>query len=503
MNNNNYKIIRTIYENLYQRVLECSDNNTNEIFYSNIITSQKIIKLINIEELINISTNISECNRTDDRIYIITKPLENKCISIKEYIRSNSLTLKQQFALTKNIIELSSDIYNMTDIVQQKILDLDKLYIDEDGSIIVNCDLVFEQEYDISDNETLKRMGNIIHFIFSGTEIVDYNISEIIPPDILKIIVRSLTKEYMYPKNALTELIKSPIYRMIIGEGNNAECRMQNAGNADSTKSDVKKEPEINFVSNSNSDDENDTYDIYINDSKNEINEKNEKKEKRKYKKHNENIRSDLARQIIPLIIVVLVLLIGNRLMNFFRDDSKEVSGGEKDVINTDSNNGNDVNNGENESENSGQSDSTTKYFNSELINKINHTGEVAEIDSEIYVEGDKSLIIKNDSEDKIKALFATVDFTDQKFSYLLKQQIGVSAKIKSETDLSVLIVLEAYKDGNVASTFHTKVDVYNDMWSQKQVPINVTNADFLNIYVEYSGVNKVWVDSLYIDVIK
>ena len=65
----------------------------------------------------------------------------------------------------------------MTDIVQQKILDLDKLYIDDEGKVIVNCDLVFEQEYDISDNETLKRMGNIIHFIFSKVEILYFLIS--------------------------------------------------------------------------------------------------------------------------------------------------------------------------------------------------------------------------------------------------------------------------------------------------------------------------------------
>jgi hypothetical protein len=34
-------------------------------------------------------------------------------------------------------------------------------------------------------------------------------------------------------------------------------------------------------------------------------------------------------------------------------------------------------------------------------------------------------------------------------------------------------------------------------------VPINVTDADSLNIYIEYEGQNKVWIDSVFIDVMK
>ena len=58
--NNNYKIIRTIYENVFQRVLECRDNDTGAIFYSNIITSKKVINLIDINDLKNKKINIQE-----------------------------------------------------------------------------------------------------------------------------------------------------------------------------------------------------------------------------------------------------------------------------------------------------------------------------------------------------------------------------------------------------------------------------------------------------------
>lgn len=74
--------------------------------------------------------------------------------------------MKQQFDLAEKAINLASDIFNMTDVVQQKIMDLDKLYIDGNNDLIVDCNLIFEQEYDIADNETFKRLGNIIHVIF-------------------------------------------------------------------------------------------------------------------------------------------------------------------------------------------------------------------------------------------------------------------------------------------------------------------------------------------------
>jgi hypothetical protein len=118
-------------------------------------------------------------------------------------------------------------------------------------------------------------------------------------------------------------------------------------------------------------------------------------------------------------------------------------------------------------------------------------------------MEGENSLLIKNEDEKSIKALFAAIDFNDENHSYLLNQQIAVSAKAKSEEDVTISVVLEAYKDGKLTSNFHSKVDIFNDIWSQITVPINVTNADSLQIFVEYEGVNKVWIDSLLIDTIK
>ena len=511
MNNNNYKIIRTIYENVFQRVLECKDNDNGDIFYNNVITSQRVINLIDIDGLNSLSTNILKCYRTEDRMYIITKPLEAESRSLKEYVKNSNLTLKQQFALSKKIIELSSEIFNMTDVVQQKIIDLDKIHIDKNERIIIDCNLIFEQEYDIADNETLKRMGNLLHFVFSGSEIEDYNISELIPPDILKIIVRCLTREYMYPKNALSELVSSPIYKMI-----NPDSKSPKENGEKSSKviiqSHLIKENEQNDVislkeSLINSDDENDygvnkddesILNIYLNDTDDMESNSFNKRAKLFL------INNDVKKIGISLLIVILVLLLGSYLMNKFGKQTKEVSGGKANVIQLGNSGDNNTPGTENiDGTKEDAIDSTNKFFNIELLNKVNYTGLAAEVDKDIYVEGENSLVIKNDGDEKIKSLFATIDFSDPNYSYMLKQQIAVSAKTKSESDLSALIVLEAYKDEMLASTFHTTVQIYNDMWSPNVVPINVTNADSLNIYIEYSGKNKVWIDSVNIDVIK
>lgn len=111
--------------------------------------------------------------------------------------------------------------------------------------------------------------------------------------------------------------------------------------------------------------------------------------------------------------------------------------------------------------------------------------------------------MVENPGQEKVKALFAAVDFTDEDYNYLLMRQIGISGKIKSQTDTKAQLVFEAYKDEVMKSNFHALVNVYDDIWSQFTVPINVTDADVLRVYLEYEGENKVWIDSLLIDVIK
>ena len=212
----NLEIIKSIYENECQRIVECKDIKTGEIFIYNTIFNQKLIKLIDVNILNSIKSNIVKCQKTQDRLYIVTKPhnLNNQKI-LKEYIDSGNLTLKQQFSMTQQLINLFIQIYNATDLLQFKILSFDNLSVSDDDVLFVNGYFEFKDEYDLSDNYSYKSLGNIIHYLFSKEDIVDYNISDTIPPDVLKIIVKCLTKEYFHPKDILKEFENSPIYGII------------------------------------------------------------------------------------------------------------------------------------------------------------------------------------------------------------------------------------------------------------------------------------------------
>jgi hypothetical protein len=374
--------------------------------------------------------------------------------------------------------ELSTNVSmeELTDVVQQKIMDLDKLYIDGNNDLIVDCNLIFEQEYDIADNETFKRLGNIIHVIFSSTEIIDYNISDNIPPDVIKIIVRCITREYVFPKDALKELNSSPIFTMIFGEETGDEVKEE------------PKEPDIVI----HDEDSNDYLNIYLED------EEPAKREKAE-------IIKDIKRAAVSLLIVVIVLLAGTTII-------KKLNGNEASAINNDPPVSTPENPPGNSTENPEENppaeevpdfESTDKYLSGDLLEKIGYEGTVAQKDKEIYIEGNSSLMVENPGQEKVKALFAAVDFTDEDYNYLLMRQIGISGKIKSQTDTKAQLVFEAYKDEVMKSNFHALVNVYDDIWSQFTVPINVTDADVLRVYLEYEGENKVWIDSLLIDVIK
>jgi len=499
--NNNYKIIRTIFENGFQRVLECK-NDDGDMFYSNVITSQKAINLVNLEELKNFSSNIVECFNTEDRIYIYTEPVKTEYVSLRE-IASKGLTLKQQFKLSESVISLAQGIFNMTDVVQQKILDIDKLYADEDNNVIVDLNLVFEQEYDIADNETFKRLGNIIHFIFSGSEIVDYNISDAIPPDILKIIVRCLTREYIFPEDVRTEMKNSPIYSMIFstdshtGKISDEYAALKKVEAKDSAEQE-NADAENVHVQDDCSQDSSPIFDIYVNDNQPVM-------QRTKAKKF--LTKKEAVRAAVSILIVVLILFAGNKLIKKLSDgkEANANSGNNNSQNQMPPENNNGGNNGSGESPDPGSeiTDSTEVYFNESLLTKLGYTGNRAAVDSDIYLEGKSSLVVANEGDGKVKALFAAVDFIDEKFNYMLKRQIGIAVKMKSENDSEAQIVLEASKGGSLTSNFHTKVNVHDDIWEQFTVPINVTDADSLNIYLEYEGKNRIWIDDIYIDVIK
>lgn len=217
---NTLEVIETIFENDLERILRCRDNKTGETFINNIIFNQNLIKLVNIDVLNKLNSNIVSAYEDSERLYIISKDpekLDQK--SIREYVKQG-LTLKEQFCLSEQLIELFISIFSCSDLLQFKILNEDNLTVDAHCNLKVNGTFKFSNEFDISDNFTFKNFGNLVHYIFSEEEIVDYNISDKVPPDISGIIVSSLVREYAEPKEIMKDFRNTPIYKMINCDGN-------------------------------------------------------------------------------------------------------------------------------------------------------------------------------------------------------------------------------------------------------------------------------------------
>ena len=381
--NNNYEIVQTISENVFQRLMKCRGEN-GEIFYNNVITGSGLMKLIDTDKLKRLPTNIIECYRTGDRIYIMTEEMDLN--SLRDYAAEGKLTFRQQFALSRAVMELADDIYGMSDVVQQKILDFDNLKVDKDGNICINCTFEFEQDYDISENETFKRLSNIIHYIFAGIEIVDYNISDSIPPDVLKIVVRCLTKEYMHPRDALNELIKSPIYNMmnldistrITDEEKPEEKALRNSIGryTDDKEPAIKEEPSLGEPS----DDESNVLNIYIDSPVLESVKELAPAKKETFDEGVSRVSARFSDMDLRKKGFIGIVALGVALMLFFAvrgllvKDSDHVSGKPGDDNNSIATN----TTGQAIDKNVGTDDvqdTTTKYFNDNLLQVIQYNG--------------------------------------------------------------------------------------------------------------------------------
>lgn len=565
----NLEIIKSLYENECQRIVECKDIKTGEIFIYNTIFNSKLIKLIDINILNSIKSNIVKCYKTQDRLYIVTKPHDvNNQVNLKEYIDTTNITLKKQFSISEQLINLFIDIYNVTDLLQYKILNFNNLSVDEDDNLIVNGYFEFKDEYDLSDNYSYKNVGTIIHYLFSKEEIVDYNISDNIPPDILKIIVKCLTREYFHPRDILKEFQNSPIYSIINCKTDTSSNRVKpsdltvlavNKNDNDSINKDKAVVNEDSVVTNEDvlntnntdlteeacidslNEDEESNDNAFENDISSDIKNESESISDNvniidiylnsvDEEKANSNALMDdtgknklskAMKFLIPAFIIVFVTIVSIFLIKNLYNDEQADSGNvttDKDSNKDDSKDSNTdiTDNSENntdddsikddekdQSQLDGEDSEFKLYLNDELIKHIGYTGKTAVIDTENYNEGTSSLLIQNDKDENVKVLFSVIDFSNEKLSYLKNNQVTISLKFKALKDVDAKLVVEAYMDDKLSANSSGKIEIFDDIWSQKVITITVGDIDRVNLYIEYSGINKVWIDTLDIDILK
>src|SRR6056297_450359 len=221
-NYENYEVEKIMYESNFQRILLCKNEN-NELFYNNIILRERLINLIDKDYYPSNSDNIIAVEETEDRLYIYSKYIELK--KLTELINSKDLTYRERVILTENLILKFKELEKYSDIQTQSMIKEDNLLIDENFNIIFRNLLILYQDYDIEESILMKTTSNYIHYIFAGSFIKEFNISEEIPPDIKKIIIRASSKEYFNIEELLDSFKKSPTYSLIITLNNTEDIK--------------------------------------------------------------------------------------------------------------------------------------------------------------------------------------------------------------------------------------------------------------------------------------
>jgi len=214
----------------------------------------------------------------------------------------------------------------------------------------------------------------------------------------------------------------------------------------------------------------------------------------------------------IPVIMGVFILAVGFFVIKSLFGKSEPVSG---DNVGNEDNIGNVDNNKPDDSSKTDDNSSNTDnpnvnpdndfklYFNDELIKKIGYTGKLASVSTEVFSTGNSSLLVENDSAETAKILFAVIDFTNEKLSYMLNDTVAISAKFKAFKDLDAKLVVEVYKDNKIVTNASAKVSIPDDIWIQKDISVGTEKIDRVNLYLEFAGENKIWIDNISVDVIK
>ncbi|MDW7668699.1 MAG: hypothetical protein SCJ93_07725 [Bacillota bacterium] len=446
-NYENYDVEKIIYESNFQRILLCK-NEDDELFYNNIILRERLIELIDKDFYPNNSDNLIAIEETEDRLYIYSKYSELE--KITEFINNNELTYRERVEITENLLKKFVELEKYSDIQVQSMIIEDNLLIDNNNNIIFKNLLIFDQDYDIEESILMKITSNYIHYIFAGEFIKEFNISEQVPPDIKKIIIRASSKEYGSIGELIDSFKKSPTYTLILP--------LMESKNTMTTREDEE-----------------------------EILEETKNKENKK-------------RFIIPIIIAVILIPI--IIMIFFNNNNEqqEVNSEQENPENQTPNE--QIIPEENQAENNDTMPETIlSFYNEETIK--DNSEDYAKIDFSKFYDGYYSLKIEDEEKENKKYLFAIIDLNDEEYSYLKNREVGISTRFTSDKAIEGNWIIEVRKNGEISNITNEKTSINDNSWIIKQRSLTLGDNDEIKLFFQYDVRANVWIDSIEIDVLK
>ena len=446
-NYENYDVEKIIFESNFQRILLCK-NEDNQLFYNNIVLRERLIELIDKEFYPNNSDNLIAIEETEDRLYIYSKYTELK--KLTEFINNNDLTYRERVEITENLLFKFEELERYSDIQVESMMTEDNLLIDERNNVVFKNLLIFDQDYDIEGSILIKNTSNYIHYIFAGEFIKEFNISEDVPPDIKKIIVRASSNEYGSIGELRNSFKKSPTYNLIIP---------------------------LNFSNNMK---------VEADDNE-EISDEIENQDKKK-------------KYLIPIIIaVILIPLIIMILLNN-NDETQGVNSQQENPENQTPNE--QITPEENQDEdNSSMPETILSFYNEETIKE--NSEDYAKIDFSTFYDGYYSLKIENTEKENKKYLFAIIDLNDEEYSYLKNREVGISTRYTSDKAIEGNWIIEVRKNGEISNITNEKTSLNPNTWIIKQRSLTLGDNDEIKLFFQYDENSTVWIDSIEIDVLK
>ena len=445
-NYENYEVEKIMYESNFQRILLCKNEN-NELFYNNIILRERLINLIDKDYYPSNSDNIIAVEETEDRLYIYSKYIELK--KLTELINSKDLTYRERVILTENLILKFKELEKYSDIQTQSMIKEDNLLIDENFNIIFRNLLIFDQDYDIEESILMKTTSNYIHYIFAGSFIKEFNISEEIPPDIKKIIIRASSKEYFNIEELLDSFKKSPTYSLIITLNNTEDIKDKDE--------EEDKEPE-------------------------------KKDDKKKF----------LIAIIIAIILIPFIIMALNNNGNKKEEIQSEQENSDNKIQNEQ------IIGEDEESEQTNEEvlpETILDFYNEEDIKES--SDEYAIIDFSKFYDGYYSLKIDKKENLKDKYLFAIIDLKSEEYKYLKNREVGLSTRYTSDKTVEGNWVIEIRRNGQISNITNEKTIINPNTWIIKQRSLTLGDNDEIKLFFQYEEEATVWIDSIEIDVLK
>jgi len=445
-NYENYEVEKIMYESNFQRILLCKNEN-NELFYNNIILRERLINLIDKDYYPSNSDNIIAVEETEDRLYIYSKYIELK--KLTELINSKDLTYRERVILTENLILKFKELEKYSDIQTQSMIKEDNLLIDENFNIIFRNLLIFDQDYDIEESILMKTTSNYIHYIFAGSFIKEFNISEEIPPDIKKIIIRASSKEYFNIEELLDSFKKSPTYSLIITLNNTED-----------------------------------------------IKDKDEEEDKEPEKKDDK--KKILIAIIIAIILIPFIIMALKNNGNIKEEMESEQENSDNKIQNEQ------IIGEDEESEQTNEEvlpETILDFYNEEDIKES--SDEYAIIDFSKFYDGYYSLKIDKKENLKDKYLFAIIDLKSEEYKYLKNREVGLSTRYTSDKTVEGNWVIEIRRNGQISNITNEKTIINPNTWIIKQRSLTLGDNDEIKLFFQYEEEATVWIDSIEIDVLK